>query len=141
MTGVASIAGRFGDDVLTGDDGPNVLSGGGGDDRLRGLGGDDVLFGNRVDGGAGDDTLASGYLGARLRCGPGNDTVLPAPRALVGADCEYWGSRKTSTWSLRLHAAPRRLGAPILSGVVCQTSAGSHPDRWRLKRAGASWGN
>ena len=136
VTGVASIAGGSGDDVLTGDDGPNVLSGGGGDDRLRGLGGDDVLSGNRFDGGAGDDTLASGYLGARLRCGPGNDTVLPAPRALVGADCEYLGIQEDSTWSLRLHAAPRRLGAPILSGVVCHNECGSHPDRWRLKRGG-----
>lgn len=136
VTGVARITGGYGDDVLIGDDGPNELHGGGGGDRVRGLGGDDVLSGNRVDGGPGDDTLIGGYLGARVRCGSGRDTVSPARRAVVGADCEYVRIDDEASWRVRLHAAPRRLTSPILGGVVCRHECGDRPDRWRLKAGG-----
>ena len=64
MTGVESVEGGSGDDVLLGADGDSLLVGGDGDDRLDGRGGRDVIVGGRgadtISGGAGDDDLASG---------------------------------------------------------------------------------
>lgn len=137
IVNVAKIRGTREKDVLIGDRGPNELRGGGGDDLVQGLGGDDVLSGNRVDGGSGDDRLAGGNLGARLRCGPGNDTVAPAPRAVVGPDCEGVRISDDGPWRLRLHAAPRHLRSPILARLVCHgPECRQHPDRWRLKADG-----
>ncbi len=64
MTGVLSVQGERGDDVLIGSGFDDVLHGNRGEDILRGGGGNDVLDGGRgddiLDGGAGNDILDGG---------------------------------------------------------------------------------
>jgi hypothetical protein len=98
--------------TVLGTDGPDVLGGGGtldgrgGDDRIQGAGnvpqvlrggaGDDhVEYGpyDDVDGGPGDDVLASLALenaapAHALRCGPGDDEVQSSTGDVPGSDCE-----------------------------------------------------
>lgn len=68
FTGVTSIIGGAGNDLLTGDGANNVLNGGGGDDTIVGSGGSDTL-----DGGTGTNTLlysnAMGAVFANLAAG------------------------------------------------------------------------
>ena len=123
-------------DVLIGDDDPNQLSGGGGRDVVRGMGGDDVLNGDTVDGGDGDDTLDGGFLGGRVRCGPGRDIVIAEPRARVGSDCEFvqyegdGGARRR----LRLRLPMPRVGASFLSGIAA--CGCDRLERWTVKADG-----
>jgi Ca2+-binding RTX toxin-like protein len=95
VSGVSSIDGGNGDDVLIGDDGPNTLNGGRGLDRIKGLGGNDTLQPGtssgrgkeRVDGGPGSDTiLGSGR--SIVRCGPDADEAYGSMRTYIAADCE-----------------------------------------------------
>jgi hypothetical protein len=129
VSAIPKIYGSRGADVLIGDDGPNELSGGGGRDLVRGMGGDDVLTGDTVDGGAGDDTLHGGFLGGRVRCGPGRDVVIAELRARVGTDCEFiqyegeGGARRRLGLKLRLP----RAGAAFLSGIEVPS------ERWTVK--------
>lgn len=134
VSGIPKITGSLVGDVLTGDDGPNQLYGGGGDDRVRGLDGNDTVFGNQVDGGLGDDTVGGGWLGGRLRCGPGRDTAWPAPRGLVSSDCEAVRLGETGGRRVSLNAALRRPGAAIITGLKCSGCA--VPNRWRLRTRG-----
>jgi hypothetical protein len=94
-----------------GTDGPDGLAGGGtldgrgGDDRIAswapdpqvlrgGEGDDDIEYGihDDVDGGPGDDRLAAQQqeeLPAHaIRCGPGDDEVIPSTSDVPGPDCE-----------------------------------------------------
>jgi hypothetical protein len=73
---VEGATGGAGDDRLVGDRGLNELTGGPGDDALIGLGGeDDDGFGDRLRGGAGDDTLRGGDGPDDLRGERGTDLV------------------------------------------------------------------
>ena len=64
MSGIESVEGGSGEDVLLGADGDSVLIGGDGDDRLDGRGGRDIVIGGRgadlIDGGTGADDLTAG---------------------------------------------------------------------------------
>ena len=86
-TGTAATNAAFGDrlgsienltgsnfkDILTGDANPNVLKGMGGDDTLTG--GDETSGGDKLYGGAGDDTLDGGNGTDMLVGGAGDDTL------------------------------------------------------------------
>jgi len=90
LTGIESLRGGPGDDVLIGDRASNGLTGGGGKDDIRGHGGDDVLAGEGVlSGGAGNDLLRLKGPG-RAVCGAGRDDQATASgkRLLVDDSCE-----------------------------------------------------
>ena len=113
ITGVESVAGTGGPDVLRGDDGDNVLMGGRGDDILEGRGGADHLEGgadlDSFAGGSGDDSVDAitslrifglvdpsftppeAYVSEprveRVACGEGNDSISVASD-VVARDCE-----------------------------------------------------
>ncbi|UAL11989.1 hypothetical protein [Caulobacter segnis] len=78
-TGVVTLAGGGGDDVLTGGGGNDTLTGGAGDDVLKGGLGQDTLTGgggrDSLDGGAGDDTLIIDLADGAIDGGAGNDTL------------------------------------------------------------------
>ena len=110
LTGVESVNGGSGKDVLTGDDGPNRLVGGRGDDLLTGAGGNDQLYGasgrDTLAGGDGDDQLDGDTVYGlddldvgdrpdrrrtvnRVDCGDGADMVLDGRGlSLVETNCE-----------------------------------------------------
>ena len=102
ITGVETVDGGAGNDLLIGNAGPNRLNGGNGADVIRGGGGNDHLAGNAgrdaIDGGAGNDTVSGiGRLGTlsantpgdSIQCGPGRDRIEAVnPRAILAADCE-----------------------------------------------------
>ncbi len=134
VSGIPKIYGSGRADVLIGDDSPNELTGGGGRDVVRGMGGDDVLSGDTVDGGDGDDTLHGGYMGGRVRCGPGRDVVLSEPRARVASDCEllrYYGEPGPR---LRLRLRLARVGASFMSGI--EACGCMQRERWTVKAGG-----
>ena len=81
ISGIASVTGGAGADVLIGNGRTNRLSGGNGDDRLHGLGGDDLLNGglsnDLMSGGDGADRLTeSPFWGSP---GGGTDRFIGAP--------------------------------------------------------------
>ena len=78
-----SIAGRDGNDRLTGGNAGDVLAGGNGNDRLEGGGGADDYFGE-----AGDDTIfAADGVAERIACGAGTDVVTNDFTDII-AECE-----------------------------------------------------
>jgi hypothetical protein len=78
-----SIAGRDGDDRLSGGSAGDVLAGGNGDDTLDGAGGVDDYFGE-----AGNDTIrAKDGIAERIACGAGTDIVTNDFTDII-AECE-----------------------------------------------------
>lgn len=79
FSGVASIDGGEGDDVITGGIAGDRLAGGGGDDTISGRGGTDTATGgegaDRLLGGAGADDLAGGFGDDLLLGGNGADAL------------------------------------------------------------------
>ena len=69
-TGVMTLRGGAGNDIIAGGSGNDVLRGGAGNDSLDGNGGADD-----IEGGAGDDILSGGSGADVLRGGDGNDTL------------------------------------------------------------------
>jgi hypothetical protein len=137
VSGIPKVYGTGAADALTGDDGPNELHGLGGRDVVRGMGGDDVLTGDTVDGGAGDDSVDGGFLGGRVRCGAGRDTVIGRPRARVADDCEHlrFDPDAGAAQHLNLHLRLPRASAAFLSGI--RGCGCDRPERWTA-RAGAT---
>lgn len=82
LTNVESIAGGWGNDVITGTDAANFIDGGYGSNVLSGGGGDDTIWtyglNNTLNGGAGNDSLWSRGqdFNDTLNGGDGNDTLL-----------------------------------------------------------------
>jgi VCBS repeat-containing protein len=85
-SGVCTIVGTPGNDLLTGTPGDDVICGRGGADKILGLGGDDVLRGGRgpdiIRGGTGDDRIVGGPDDDRLFGQAGDDEI----RGDSGAD-------------------------------------------------------
>jgi Ca2+-binding RTX toxin-like protein len=84
LSGIENARGTNLADTLTGNNGRNILYGEAGEDVLDGGGGDDALYGGGgfdiISGGDGDDVLSNGVPGSgavldRLDGGAGNDTV------------------------------------------------------------------
>ncbi|WP_342240932.1 beta strand repeat-containing protein [Inquilinus sp. OTU3971] len=84
LSGIENARGTNLADTLTGNNGRNILFGEAGEDVLDGGGGDDTLYGGGgfdiISGGDGDDVLSNGVPGSgavldRLDGGAGNDTV------------------------------------------------------------------
>ena len=80
-------------DTLIGSDGSDKISGRGGSDKIKGGAGDDCLRGGRgrdkIRGGEGDDKIhVRGGRGDRVKCGPGDDTVVASSADKVGKSCE-----------------------------------------------------
>lgn len=131
LSGIESVRGGAGNDILTGDAGPNTLEGGGGNDRLTGGDGADVLDGGPgadiLDGGDGPDKLYAGdATGARnvLACGGGRDTVgQVGPGTIVLATCERLALSELDLQldSIALDLPPRPAPAPLLTlrGLAC----------------------
>jgi hypothetical protein len=84
----------------------------------------------------GDDTLDGGFLGGRVRCGPGRDAVIAEPRAHVGSDCELiqYEADSGARQRLRLRLRLPRVGASFLSGI--EACGCKRPERWRVKARG-----
>ena len=84
-SGIENLAGRFGDDTLTGDDGANILAGGAGHDTLEGGDGADQLWGDGVFG-----ITGIGYSGEISfevdNAAAENDPVLSGDDVLNGGD-------------------------------------------------------
>lgn len=82
LTGVESVSGGDGDDVLAGTEGPDHLSGRSGDDVVVGRDGPDELAGgpgaDGLDGGPGDDRLEGGSGADQLDGGAGADRLDPS---------------------------------------------------------------
>jgi RTX calcium-binding nonapeptide repeat (4 copies) len=151
ISGMFSIRGGSGDDVLIGDNGPNVIDGAGGHDRLVGLGGNDSIYtgftsrGQRgggdagrtgrdeVDAGPGNDEIVGGSGPARLRCGPGEDSVSAERQQVVEPDCELIGS---AAWpAARLRSTLYNPAAAFLRAIAfCEDCSA---DRWRAKTHGS----
>lgn len=101
LTGVESVAGGDGDDILIGDGRDNYLSGGPGRDQVEAGAGDDVVTqAEKVDLGAGDDRLGfivpeTGVGLPDATCGDGRDVVTLESFADVrpATDCEFAGLR------------------------------------------------
>jgi Ca2+-binding RTX toxin-like protein len=97
LTGVESVTGGPGADVLLGSDAANGLNGGPGDDMLDGRGGNDRLSGDggadMLFGRAGDDELVGEQQGDVLYGGPGNDRLWnPIGASLLFARVVHCGS-------------------------------------------------
>lgn len=79
-TTIENAYGGTGDDLIIGNDVANRLQGGAGDDTLLGAGGDDILVGeagaDNLDGEAGNDRLYGGDGDDTLAGGTGNDLLL-----------------------------------------------------------------
>jgi hypothetical protein len=87
------IPGTGGADKLTGTEGGDRISGRRGRDKIKGGAGDDCLRGgrgpDRVSGGEGDDRIhVRGGRRDRVKCGPGEDTVVASATDRVGKSCE-----------------------------------------------------
>lgn len=76
---VENVIGSAGDDTITGDDLANRLDGGAGNDTLSGGAGNDTVIGgagdDKIDGGAGDDNLEGGNGNDTIDGGDGNDKI------------------------------------------------------------------
>jgi len=140
ITGIRSVTGGRGDDILIGDDGTNSLEGGDGRDTLRGLAGDDYLDTGRnghrgsenADGGPGDDEIHGGAEPARLRCGAGVDKVTAEQANVVEPDCELVASAAWPTATLR-STLPAADSAFLLSIPFCEQCSA---DTWRARAHG-----
>jgi Ca2+-binding RTX toxin-like protein len=148
LRGIEDLRGGEGGDRLYGDGGPNRLLGEDGEDELRGRGGDDFLalgtrgaapFGERADGGAGDDDVRAGSGGTvlggsgddvlrgardtRAVCGTGRDVLRPRPGQSMGmaSDCERWAIRFGGADDLVVATPPRRTGREVGVSVGCPT--------------------
>jgi hypothetical protein len=95
ISGIATVFGSEGPDVMLGTDDGDLLRGHEGDDRLEGRGGNDLLLADRgtdrVIGGGGDDSLSGPDDDARdgLNCGHGDDLVVESDRRdRLRANCE-----------------------------------------------------
>jgi hypothetical protein len=146
LRGIEDLRGGEGGDRLYGDAGPNRLLGEDGADELRGRGGDDFLalgtrglapFGERADGGAGDDDVRAGSGGrvvggsgddvlrgardTKAVCGTGRDVLRPRPGQSMGmaSDCERWGIRFGDADDIVLATPPRRTGREVGVSVGC----------------------
>jgi hypothetical protein len=146
LRGVEDLRGGEGADRLYGDAGANRLLGEDGADELRGRGGDDflalgtrglALFGERADGGAGDDDVRAGSggvvvggsgnddlrgaRGTRAVCGTGLDLLRPRPgqSMAMGRDCEYWAIRFGGADDLVVALRPRRTGREVGVSLGC----------------------
>ncbi|MDA0171805.1 hypothetical protein OJ998_22080 [Solirubrobacter taibaiensis] len=126
LVGVHNATGGSGDDVLLGTNGADELVGGPGDDRIGGLGGDDRLFvrdRDRVDAGAGDDTitlLARPEARAQLRCGTGRDFVdSVGVRDFIAGDCERLAMGFSTDVRLRATLPDPRLAVLTANGCLC----------------------
>jgi Ca2+-binding RTX toxin-like protein len=82
FSGVATLQGGDGNDVLIAGDGDDLVSGGPGDDRLTGGDGDD-----RISGEDGDDRLRGGAGDDRLNGGPGRDSCAGGPGTNTLTSC------------------------------------------------------
>lgn len=97
LTGVESVAGGDGDDILIGDGEDNYLSGGPGRDVVEAGAGDDlVVEAEKADLGGGNDRLgsfvpATGVRASDVACGAGRDALSLASfvRLEAPAACEY----------------------------------------------------
>lgn len=87
-----TIAGTYGDDIITGTNGDDVINGLAGNDQIDGRGGDDVICGARGDdiigGGAGADVIFGAGGADTIRGGLGADRLVggAAPDLLEGGD-------------------------------------------------------
>jgi Ca2+-binding RTX toxin-like protein len=79
FTSVENYLGGAGGDMIVGSNVANRLDGGAGNDTLSGMGGNDTLIGGDgndiLDGGAGDDLINGGYGVDQITGGDGNDTL------------------------------------------------------------------
>jgi hypothetical protein len=110
-----SIAGRDGNDVLSGGSGGDVLAGGNGNDTLDGREGTDDYFGE-----AGDDIIrANDGNRERIACGAGTDTVTNDFTDII-AECETGvdndGDGFSTTVDCNDASAAIRPGAPEVFG-------------------------
>lgn len=123
LSGIESVDGGSGDDLLIGDDGVNVFNygtrtglGRAGADRVEGRGGGDTLYGGRRSlllAGDGDDRIAA-FSGGVVNCGAGEDTV---ERVLIESPltaCERFGLADATLSDLR--ADGRRLRVTLDGG-------------------------
>lgn len=86
LSGISSVVGGNGPDIMLGTDGFDFFRGGAGADRLEGRGSRDLLYGqkgaDRVFGGAGDDHMSEDSDNARdiQSCGRGEDWVTSSDK-------------------------------------------------------------